>query len=147
MVSRWLTASGEGLLSEGAAQGRVQRSVAAIEGGGAVHRGEGDSITGGHSVQVGHGVAAETDGVLLGVEDRLQGCPLAPLGTGGQEGTGLGWLGCPGASGAFCPLTLNATTTVTARYKTLLSQAIAFGVAPTGLKVGGTGFISATASS
>jgi hypothetical protein len=59
----------------------------------------------------------------------------------------LGWLGCSGAAGAFCPLTLNATTTVTASYKTLLSQAIAFGVAPTGLKVGGTGFLNATASS
>jgi hypothetical protein len=59
----------------------------------------------------------------------------------------LGWLGCTTPSGTFCSLTLNAATTVTARYKTLLSQAIAFGIAPSGLKVGGTGLVSATASS
>jgi hypothetical protein len=59
----------------------------------------------------------------------------------------LGWIGCTASSGVFCTLTLNATTTVTAGYRILLSQAIAFGTAPSAVTVGGTGSVSATASS
>ena len=58
-----------------------------------------------------------------------------------------GWNGCNGASGVFCTLIVNADSNVTASYKTLLSQALAFGAAPSGVKVGGTGFLYASASS
>jgi hypothetical protein len=57
------------------------------------------------------------------------------------------WSGCTGASGVVCSLIVNAATVVTASYQTLLSQSIVFGAAPIGLKVGDTGFVSATASS
>jgi hypothetical protein len=57
------------------------------------------------------------------------------------------WSGCDATSGSICALTLNASRGVTALYNTsLLSQSITFGTAP-GVAVGGTGTVSATATS
>ena len=69
----------------------------------------------------------------------------APASVGSTVFTG--WNGCPGSTDVFCSLTVNANTNVTAAYQALFTQAIAFGAAPIGLKVGGAGFLSATASS
>ena len=58
-----------------------------------------------------------------------------------------GWSGCttPFAPTIVqCTLTVSASSKVTANYKTLIPQAISF-IPPIGVKVGGTGFLSATA--
>ena len=43
----------------------VEGGVAAVEGGGAVHAAQGQTIAGGHALEVGHGVASEAAGIFL----------------------------------------------------------------------------------
>jgi hypothetical protein len=57
------------------------------------------------------------------------------------------WTGCDSVSGVNCSLTMSAAKTVTASYSSALAtQTITFGAAPS-LSVGGTGNLTATASS
>ncbi len=62
--------------------------------------------------------------------------------------TFIGWSGCDSSAGIACTVTMNAAKNVTANYANngRSNQTIAFGAAPT-VRVGGTGTVSATASS